>query len=973
MKNFSRVAITALATMLSLFTSFAQTVEISPKPQVVSWGNEVAFEKGVSYTLTGENDADQDAVNLFKKNFDTANGSIEVIIGERGDAAIESTNIPESDFPEKAEGYYLKIDGKKVIIAGNDDRGTFYGVQTFLQIASQPQVMNVTITDYPSVSERGLVEGYYGNPYSESDRLNLFEFFGRQKMNVYIYGPKDDVYHKGQWREPYPQELGNKIAEYAATAKANKVDFVWAIHPGVDIQWTKADSLNIVNKLKKMYDLGIRTFAVFFDDIWGEGTDATKQAGLMNYIVEELNSAYDDVNPLIICPTQYNKGWTSGDYLNILGTKMDKSVRIMWTGNSVVDMIEMDDMQWINDQISRKAYIWLNYPVSDYCINRLLMGPTWGNGLDIAEELGGFTSNPMEYAMASKLSLYSIGDYCWNMPAYDSDASWESAISYLMPKNREDFHFFCENNVDLGSTVHGLRRTNESPEFVTIKTEYDSKIAAGDTVAAIATMKAHFTKFTNTANTLLTTDEAPELIAEITPWLQCMKYMGERGECIMNMYTALIEQASEAFIDNYLKHQELYEAQEALRSRDFEGTLKWAKPEVATVHVAPFLKTALAELIAVYKSRYDYRTDVFPAQEIENGTYFIKYNGMYLTNSTPNVAGSTPTFVASRDDVRPQRQEWRISLDPETNRYKIINAEDSRYLNENGKFSANNSTNPYEAVWHTYNIVRMANGKYSIQNAGSAGNKYWTVSGNKVQQSTSGTVLPSHFIFDIESIDCADNYPTIESGEAYYIIVNGQYLTNNNSGETGGSPTFKTVETPGTAQEWIIAQDADGENFYKITSNADGRYINEYGVFGTNPYYADWNTYMIAMMGYKFSIHTTQSAADHTGGLRYWNKVDNGIDQDAGLTRIASYIFDIQKKGTPTGINSVGAKKKLTVTDGKILLHETAKSITIFNTKGEKAAETRNSNSISTAELPNGTYIVVIKTDNSVMTVKTVL
>ncbi len=907
MKFHKKIVLTMFATLLSTLFAVAQTVEIFPKPQVVTWGENVAFDSGVAFTLTGESDADQDAVGLFKKHLPTVNGSVQVIIGERGDAAIESANIPEADFTTQAEGYYLSIEDNKVIIAGNDNRGTYYGVQTFLQIASQPQVMEVTITDFPSISERGLVEGYYGNPYSENDRMNLFEFFGRQKMNTYIYGPKDDAYHKGEWRTPYPTEFGKKIAEYAAAAKANKVDFVWAIHPGVDIKWNKTDSVNIVNKLKKMYDLGIRTFAVFFDDIWGEGTDATKQAGLMNYIVEELNKAYDDVNPLIICPTQYNKGWTSGNYLNILGTKMDKSVRIMWTGNSVVDMIEMDDMQWINNQISRKAYIWLNYPVTDYCINRLLMGPTWGNGLDIANELSGFTSNPMEYAMASKLSLYSIGDYCWNMPAYDADASWESAIEYLMPRNKEVFHFFCENNVDLGSTAHGLRRTDESPLFVQDKAQFDSKIAAKDTTAAIAVMRAHFEKFTNTASTLLTTDEAPELTAEITPWLQCMKYMGERGECIMNMYEALTEQNPEKFIDNYTKHQELYNAQESLRSRDFEGSLKWAKPEVATVHVAPFLKKRLAELITTYKSIYDYRIDVFPAQEIENGTYFIKYNGQYLTNQTPNVAGSVPRFVSERDDVRPQRQEWHINLDPETNRYKIVNAEDSRYLNENGIFCANNSTNPYEAAWHTYNITRMANGKYGIQNAGSAGNKYWTVSGTRVQQSTSSNDEPAYFIFDIEPITGPDNVETLESGEAYYIIADGLYLTNNNPNGSGGTPTFNEVAEPGKAQEWVIAQDPEGLNYYKITSNADGRYLNEYCVFGTNAYNSDWNTYMITMMDNKYSIHTTQSA--NKNGVIYWKKTDNRIDQDANLTRLSSYIFQILKKSTPTSIDNVGQKK----------------------------------------------------------------
>lgn len=882
MKIYRRIALAVCVMMLSFATVVAQKVNISPKPQVIEWGSEKVFDNGTAFKLIGAEKADADAVALFKRSFAT-DGKFKVFIGERGDKAVKKY---AKFIPQKPEGYYLAIDDNKVVIAGNDERGTYYGVQTFLQIASQPQVMNVTITDYPSIADRGLVEGYYGNPYSESDRMNLFEFFGRQKMNVYIYGPKDDVYHKGRWREPYPEELGNKIAEYAAAAKSNKVDFVWAIHPGVDIKWNRADSINIVNKLKKMYDLGIRTFAVFFDDIWGEGTKADKQAGLMNYIVDELGKVYDDVNPLIICPTQYNKGWTSGDYLKTLGTQMDKSVRIMWTGNSVVDMIEMDDMQWINDQISRKAYIWLNYPVTDYCINRLLMGPTWGNGLDIAETLGGFTSNPMEYAMASKLSLYSIGDYCWNMENYDANTSWEQAIEYLMPRNKEAFRFFCENNVDLGSTVHGLRRTDESPRFLEAKAEYDAKIAAKDTLGAIKVMQQHFAQFTNVAQQLLATDEAPELIAEITPWLQSMKYVGERGKCVMNMYTAVLQGKPEAFIEGYLKHQELADEQDALRSRNFEGSLKWAKPEVAMVHVSPFIKSTLASLVTLYKSRYSYRTDIFPAQEVENGTYFIKIDGKYLTNSTPNVPRSVPQLVEKRDDVRPQRQEWHISLDPETNRYKIINAEDSRYLNEYCRFSAGDS-NPYDAAWHTYNILRLADGKYCIQNAGNAGKKFWTVEEGEIKQGST-ELEPAQFIFDLVPIAGADDTPLFEDGATYYIKNKGKYFTNE---KDESKPRFVAVETPGKAQEWTISKEADGKNHYKITSNLDGRYLNEYAKFGKNPYSPQWNTYLILVKDGKYSIQTTQTA-----GIHLWNIAEEGIDQDATLSRSSSYVIEIVRK-----------------------------------------------------------------------------
>ena len=120
----------------------------------------------------------------------------------------------------------------------------------------------------------------------------------------------------------------------------------------------------------------------------------------------------------------------------------------MWTGNSVVDMIERGDMEWINKQLGRKAFIWLNYPVNDYCQSRMLMGKTYGNGLDINEMVSGFCSNPMEYAEASKVSLYSIADYTWNMPQYDAVRSWQQAITELMPTASEPFRWFCENNID---------------------------------------------------------------------------------------------------------------------------------------------------------------------------------------------------------------------------------------------------------------------------------------------------------------------------------------------------------------------------------------------------------------------------------------------------------------------------------------------------------------------------------------------
>ena len=180
-------ALCAIALSTGLW-AHSQQVEVSPVPQQVQWGAKAFNTSDAHYYVSG--DPDSDALReLASKVGIQEGGNVPIIVGSRGDAAVAAY---ESLIPEKAEGYYLKIEPGKVIIAGNDAQGTFYGVKTFLQIASQPEVMSVTVTDWPLTSLRGVVEGFYGNPWSHEDRQDLFRFYGDNKMNIHIYGPKND-------------------------------------------------------------------------------------------------------------------------------------------------------------------------------------------------------------------------------------------------------------------------------------------------------------------------------------------------------------------------------------------------------------------------------------------------------------------------------------------------------------------------------------------------------------------------------------------------------------------------------------------------------------------------------------------------------------------------------------------------------------------------------------------------------------
>ena len=350
-----------------------------------------------------------------------------------------------------------------------------------------------------------MVEGFYGAPWSQEARIRQLDFYGRNKMNVYIYGPKDDPYHRTpNWRKPYPAREGEELKVLVNRAKENNVIFYWAIHPGQDIRWNEEDRSLLLQKFESMYQLGVRGFAVFFDDISGEGTKADKQAELLNYIDDHFVKVKRDVAPLILCPTEYNKSWTDveGGYLTTLGDKLNEGIKVMWTGDMVVATIDKSTLDFVNPLLKRKAYIWWNFPVSDYVQDHLLLGPVYGNGLDIKDDMSAFVSNPMEHAEASKISLYSVADYTWNMENYDSETSWKHAE---------------KNEID----EDAYRQVAEECRKIIVAA--DGLLASGN--------------------------ENRPLITEIRPWLIQFKQVGEYGAEVLNMIR--LRQQKDAFIGSY--------------------------------------------------------------------------------------------------------------------------------------------------------------------------------------------------------------------------------------------------------------------------------------------------------------------------------------------------------------------------------------------------------------------------------------
>ncbi len=530
--------------------------KIYPHPQQSEFDGHVVTLKSGKTIWHISSWVDATIASQLKSWFDGK--EIKVVVG-----LAKENRFKKYQIPAIGEGYFLQVTTDQITLAGRDDAGLFYALQTLRQLITidvdRVQLPVVRITDWPDVKFRGTVEGFYGKPWGHADRLRQIRFYGQYKMNTYIYGPKDDPFHgfSNQWRDPYPNDKAAQIVELVRMSALNRVNFIWAIHPGRDIRWTDLDGDGVIDdfaaclhKFELMYQLGVRSFAVFFDDISGEGTNALKQAEMLNYLNAQFVGKKADVTPLIMCPTQYNKAWSGGDYLDVLGNRLDRDIAIMWTGNSVCTDITRESMDWINARIRREAFIWWNWPVTDYVRTRLLLGRTYGLDQENKGSMAGFVSNPMDKPEASKIGLFGVADYTWNIQAFDSQQSWHDGMIRLFPTLHQAIQVFANHNSDQGMNTHGYRR-EESVDVAPAIERALSALKLHDSIAELdqIMIAATFDSISKAGLILKSelSDVNPALFDEIENWVYAFESLGEAGHWLLKSHNNIDNQ-----IDNQM-------------------------------------------------------------------------------------------------------------------------------------------------------------------------------------------------------------------------------------------------------------------------------------------------------------------------------------------------------------------------------------------------------------------------------------
>jgi hypothetical protein len=306
----------------------------------------------------------------------------------------------------------------------------------------------------------GVVEGFYGPPWSYEERGQLFRQMQAGGLNTYIYAPKDDLHHRAHWREPYSAGEGLRLAALIRAAQVHGIRFVYALSPGLDLRYGEpGDEHALQCRFAQLLALGCEHFALLFDDLpdrFDTGSMALAHCATANTVFRFLREQRASAQ-LAFCPTPYcgrmaASGVGEPDYLATVGRELAPEIDVFWTGPEIISReITVDHVRELQTLLRRKPLIWDNLHANDYDGRRFFCGPYSGRSAEICREVRGLIVNPNCEFPLNFVPLHTFASFVRGA-GLDARAAflaalrawWPSFATMGAPLGWEEFVVFCD-------------------------------------------------------------------------------------------------------------------------------------------------------------------------------------------------------------------------------------------------------------------------------------------------------------------------------------------------------------------------------------------------------------------------------------------------------------------------------------------------------------------------------------------------
>jgi hyaluronoglucosaminidase len=457
-----------------------------------------------------------------------------------------------------AESYFLRVkvaDGRAIAeIAASDDAGRFYALKTLRQLLVPGEFLAIhpaTIYDRPATATRGILEGYYGQPWEPADRLSMVVESAHLKFNTYVYAPKGAATINTAWMIPFEKQELDHFAKLAEVARENHVRVCFEIHPSFLFHYsTQSDFDILLAKFEAVVDVGIDCLVLAYDDVppelvppddevFGSYTDA--QMDFVPRLGEALLANHPDLQ-LAFVPVEYftlhedaESAWPA------FGEALQQQWQIAWTGQHIGSpTVTLEDAEEATALMGRKPLLGDNYPVSDdaYKTGIVHLGPLRGRDRDLVDSLSGLAFNAMPLPYASLPALATCGDYSWNPGGYDPDLSasnsarlyagesGEAGLLTLMMANRSPM-LDGSHAPDLENAVTAFWEAWESEVDVAI--------------AATLLRTQFFDSYLGITDAMLGEAAQADVTAQLLPWAEALEAHGAAGGLAVSLLEARLQ------------------------------------------------------------------------------------------------------------------------------------------------------------------------------------------------------------------------------------------------------------------------------------------------------------------------------------------------------------------------------------------------------------------------------------------------
>ncbi len=316
----------------------------------------------------------------------------------------------------------------------------------------------------------GIIEGYYGRPWSAADRAALIADLAPLGFSFFIHAPKADPFLRRRWREDHPEDAKRALIALSRECARLSVRFGVGLSPyEIYLGFDEAAKTALARKLAWLDEIGVTDLAILFDDMRGDLADlAGRQADILHWIGERTAASR-----LILCPTYYSDdpvldrvfGARPAGYLDQLGAELDPAIDVFWTGAEVCSReYSAANLDRVSAALRRPPVLWDNYPVNDGPImSRYLHLRAVTGRSNLAGHVRGHAVNPASQPTLSRIPARTLGEAYALGDSYDYGQAWGRAARAVLGDElaalvERHLYLLQDNGLDrLGETAARMR------------------------------------------------------------------------------------------------------------------------------------------------------------------------------------------------------------------------------------------------------------------------------------------------------------------------------------------------------------------------------------------------------------------------------------------------------------------------------------------------------------------------------------